>query len=233
MQKFKLVLKTQAAAPLSYPETNSLLIPVNFYNGITNPIVAEVSTKNQIGYTANDGGTAENISLGMIPYLAIYETAPVTSDLDIYWETSTGGLVSELNFNIENVDNTTPCDITDVSIDWSESDAPGTFISDTFSAVSCSGVELDDLVQNTTVQLISVQNGLGSEKVNEFELIQTPGKNEYRIKIGTTLYEGYFLAWNDNARRTWTFTFPNRSSGHNINPSAFFSNYENSSSSKC
>ena len=205
--KRKADIQNEKSAPLSYPESGSILIPINFFNGISNPIVAEISTKKEIGWSANDSG-AQDVSLGMIPYLSVYETAPVTSDLDIYWETSTGGLISDLNYNIINVDNTVPCGITNPSIDWIESDAPGTVISDVFTAVSCSGVELSDPSNATTISLISVKNGLGSEKVNEFVMEEpTPGQHEYQISLTTAQYEGFFLAWNNNARRTWTFTF--------------------------
>ena len=194
-------------APLSYPSSTSLLMPINFYNGEANPLVAEISTKKEIGWSANDTGVAGSTDLGMIPYLAIYETEPVVSDLDIYWETSTGGLIADLNYNIKTLDNTVPCGITDPSIDWTEGNAPGDIISAKFKAVSCTGVELDDPVQKTEVTLVSVMNDLGHEKVHEFVMVKTLGSNEYQIEIGTNPYEGYFLAWNDENRRTWTFTF--------------------------
>ena len=44
----------------------------------------------------------------MVPSLAVYETQPLKSKLDIYWETSTNGLISELNEAIETGDVTTP-----------------------------------------------------------------------------------------------------------------------------
>jgi len=197
------------AAPFSYPTDESILMPINFFNGETNPYVAQISTKKKIGWTNSDGVTTENTSLGMTPYLAIYETEPVTSNLDIYWETSTSGLISELNYNIATIDNTVPCDITDPSINWSEADPPGTIISDLFKAVACNGTELDALADDTTIDLISVKNGLNHEKVHEFKLVQpNPAVNEYYIEIPTNPnWEGFFLAWNDNNRRTWTFTF--------------------------
>jgi len=194
-------------APLSYPSSKTILIPINFYNGEANPLVAEISTKKEIGWSANDTGVAGSTDLGMIPYLAVYETEPVVSDLDIYWETSTGGLIADLNYNIKTLDNTVPCGITDPNIDWSEGDAPGDIISAKFKAVSCTGVELDDPAQETEVTLVSVMNDLGHEKAHEFVMDKTIGFNEYQIQIGTNLYEGYFLAWNDENRRTWTFTF--------------------------
>jgi len=62
----------------------------NLYQLDTNPLVARVSTSKEIGVT----------TLTMVPHLAIYETEPVESLLDIYWETSTTGLISDLNADI-------------------------------------------------------------------------------------------------------------------------------------
>ena len=60
-----------------------------FYQSETNPLIARISTSQPIG-TLNGGGVY-NITLG------VYETAPVESLLDIYWETSSVGLISDLN----------------------------------------------------------------------------------------------------------------------------------------
>ncbi len=198
-----------AVAPLSYPHATSIMMPVNFYNGVTNPLVAQVSTNTKIGWSANDNGTVGSKDLGMIPYLSVYETAPVVSELDIYWETSTSGLISELNYNIENIDNTAPCGMTNLSIDWTESQQPGSIISDIFKAVSCTGVELDSLGDNTTIQLLSVINRNGVDRSTEFILDQpSPLFNSYQLKINNaTQWMGYFLAWNDINERTWDFTF--------------------------
>ena len=192
-------------APFSYPDKTSILMPVNFFNGVSNPLVAQLSTKAQIGWVANDTGV-QDTTLGMIPYLAIYETAPIESDLDIYWETSTSGLISELNFNVATVDNTGPCDMTDPSIDWVEDMAPGTIISDDFSAVSCIGVDLSDPAYQTTIDLISVINDNGNSRIGDIELFKYAGRNEYRLQLSNNNWQN-FLAWNNENDRTWHFTF--------------------------
>ena len=198
----------QAAAPNSYPTATSILMPINFFNGKANPLVAQISTKKEFGYRNSDGfPVSEDDSLGMIPYLAVYETEPVTSNLDIYWETSTGGLISDLNYNILTVDNTVPCDIREPSITWSEADPPGSVISSIFQAVSCAGVDLDNPVDNCTVQLLSVKNLNNDLKTWHFKLEKDPFYNRYWIELSSDPYEGFFLAHNDNNARTWVFTF--------------------------
>ena len=63
----------------------------NFYQLDTNPLIARISTlSGAIGVTSGD----------MNPILAVYETEPVNSLLDIFWETSTAGLISDLNEDV-------------------------------------------------------------------------------------------------------------------------------------
>ena len=64
------------------------------YDSESNPILARVSTRKNIGSTGQQ--------IDPYPFfLSVYETEPTESRLDIYWETSTSGLISELNNLIE------------------------------------------------------------------------------------------------------------------------------------
>ncbi len=57
----------------------------------TNPLIARISTLSQ-----DIGVVVANAT----PILSVYETEPVTSLLDIFWESSTSGLISDLNEDI-------------------------------------------------------------------------------------------------------------------------------------
>jgi len=209
--ELKLGLNTQVGAanyaskPFSYSNTASLTVPIHFYNGQTNPLVAKLSTRQKIGWPMYDSTFSD---LGMVPYLAIYETAPVVSELDIYWETSSSGLISDLNYNIINVDNTIPVDITEPSIDIIESQGPNTDCSGTFSAVAADGTTLENPINQTTVSLAAVYTDLdpNTDVKQKFQFIQPGLNNEYQLK---TAYDpdGYFLAWANNERRTFNFIF--------------------------
>lgn len=41
------------------------------------------------------------INTAFTPFLSIYETKPIISNLDIYWETSTSGLVEDINYDLQ------------------------------------------------------------------------------------------------------------------------------------
>lgn len=76
----------------------------NFYQLETNPLIARISTTNDIGVVAvendNTPPTYPSDPDNMIPYLSVYETKPDYSLLDIFWETSTSGLISDLNTDV-------------------------------------------------------------------------------------------------------------------------------------
>ena len=166
----------------------------NFYQLDTNPLIARISTLSQsIGVTA---GT-------MLPFLAVYETEPVNSLLDIFWETTTTGLISDLNEDILTGSNA-PIGITPVGFLFKENQNPngsGTttgasdspYITDAFYPLSPEGASLT----NTTLSSLTVtDNNSPANNLNFFEaeLNQTvgdPNFGSYRIKIKNN-YFTYF-----------------------------------------
>ena len=74
-------------------------------------VVEEVVISKAITYSTGDTFTFTQEDYLPIENLAILETAPTISNLDIYWETSSAGLISELNEAIRNSVNSTEADI--------------------------------------------------------------------------------------------------------------------------
>ena len=70
---------------------------MNLYQNGTNPLIGRISTATNIGVISTNV-----TNTNMVPYLAIYETEPIESLLDIFWETSTVGLIADLNADILN-----------------------------------------------------------------------------------------------------------------------------------
>ena len=69
----------------------------NIYQLQSNPSIARISTVNAIGVTATSSSTTN-----MVPFLSVYETKPTQSDLDIFWETTTMGFISDINADVLN-----------------------------------------------------------------------------------------------------------------------------------
>jgi len=70
---------------------------VNFYQLDTKPSIARITTVKEVGTVAVPSQGGSNL---MIPTLSVYETAPNISLLDIYWESTTSGYISDLNEKI-------------------------------------------------------------------------------------------------------------------------------------
>ena len=75
-----------------------------FYKNESDPLVGEISTSQtsslQFGTTTVGPGTPPVYTT--IENLAVFETEPVTSKLDIFWETSSTGVISSLNEAVAN-----------------------------------------------------------------------------------------------------------------------------------
>lgn len=140
------------------------------------------------------------------PLLAVFETAPFESSLDIYYETSTSGLVSQINDNINDVilDNWS---VNDASISTaignvSESTAPGTYIATLYAfndAVTFEQME-------GAIFTLDAGGAVGGNQRYTVEL--DPGDGKYKVKLN----QGFVFDSGDNARGLFvTGTFGNTS----------------------
>lgn len=199
------------------------IIPNIIYKGETNPQIARVETNAQFGVAYNNCTPNPAFSIPVIdiadivppntasqPWgttVSVYETAPVESLLDIFWESTTSGLVKDLNFNIENNDNTIPVGITDPQISWSEADKWGDQISGTFEAAGVGGQGLGG---TCTITLNSVTRGDGTPQ-NQIILVETgPGTGEYYLQIDPALeavFSPLFLCYEDSLKNIFYFNF--------------------------
>ena len=114
----------------------------------------------------------------MSPILTIHETEPIESKLDIYWETSTGGLVSDLNTAILTSDTWTPVGFGDsvngkMTYKHKESAALNSYVVHDSGggfhiyAINYAG---NPTSSPSTFVLASVIDGLGNERKSEFAL---------------------------------------------------------------
>jgi len=192
---------------------------LDVYQTESNPPVGRVSqsdVNNPIGSDPQPVATttAYNFLLG------VYETAPVESVIDIYWETSTSGLISELNeaINAES-GGIVGFDTTDGTGKWvyfqDENIIPG-------QSVNTRGNTYDSLapfypiygggsaVVNSIINLTSVIDGAGRNRTTEFQLNRdsgngAEGQDTYNITITTDSF--FYYGQNANIDETYTFTF--------------------------
>jgi hypothetical protein len=151
-----------------------------FFNYQTNPFITKLKTQKPIGQFAVAGNEK------FYNRLSVYETQPEFSNIDIFWETSSAGLISDLNTAIA-VTTTTPTGLksstgvgVDVIFDFNENDASGSYITDTIKAINGTPAFI---TSNISMALVNVYNS-GHDISNQFTL-ENQGLGGYRIKTTT------------------------------------------------
>lgn len=157
----------------------------NFYQLQSNPLVGRISTSKPIGVTA----------ASMIPTLGIYETSPIQSLLELFWETSSTGLISDLNWDINTgfdgaydttpkgfifIENQNPAGLNFDPADTGEPDCP--YITDEFFILNNTNVPI-----NAVCTLVSVTDSTPAnlDVTNRFELVEV-APFQYRVRIKAT-----------------------------------------------
>ena len=151
----------------------------NLYQIDSKPLIARLSTSKTIGSLTN----------AMRPFLAIYETDPVDSLLDIFWETNTVGLIADLNADVR-TGSDDPVAFTADAFQFLESDTIGHSLTNAFWPVSSEGVvfnasyptTLQSGAYYTSIRTGNTQNLL-SDSDSLFEVIQDSTTKSYTIKL--------------------------------------------------
>jgi hypothetical protein len=162
------------------------------YSYKSNPFAARIElTDISLGSTEND------LTTNPLAELAIYETEPFDSALDIYWETSTSGLISELNNAIGASDLTIPVSLDTPSVtSYDEYTNLGGSATSTFYARDNNG----SIIPGATMVLSSVENSsfIGNNVSTNFSLV-SDGGGGYHIATATHQYYT-----NDNKKNKFT-----------------------------
>ncbi len=147
-----------------YPGAEGEVDPF-FLRNNKNPLIATINTQKRMGFTSTN---QEEATYKFADKLMVFETEPFKSNIDIYYETSTTGLISELNNSILSDGSGTtdaPFGLSSININnWFESTAVGQSISNTFEVVNSSGASQGGTTAlSTTVVIKEITNsGTGS-----------------------------------------------------------------------
>lgn len=140
-------------------------------NANENPLMARLST-NTLGVTSNNFDAK----------LAVFETEPVKSSLDIYYETPTCGLVQELNDNIEQTTISTfsfdSANSSDLSADISESSRLNTTVATLYGFYDLQGT--DTIIDSGVTFALALQN-------DDFDIALNTSTNKYEIVTKSAL----------------------------------------------
>ena len=194
--------------------------PEAVYNYDTKPVLFQVSTQKAIGIT-EDQYTTPQLGNGNFPYppdmyLAVYETAPYVSPLEIFYESSTSELVSDLNESLVN-ENTNITGISTFTSNFPESAQIGTVITTDFfptaggvnvTTASLSSYTVynyfdqspDTGTLDTTVLQNSGFNVEAGSSVGSFRIVTAE-----RFYAGSSAEAGYFVDWRGKYQFNLTF----------------------------
>lgn len=178
---------------------------LNFYQLQNKPLIGRISTVNTIGVLADD----------MIPFLSVYETRPTESALELFWETSTTGLISDLNADVlTGFEGPTGLGGFDyIHFEWQDFEGASTvtgeinskYITDPFYVKN----QLNYPINNSSLTLVSVVDGLGNTRTGEFAVEYTapssPDPATYRLYITNSV--GFIFNNNAATAESYTFTF--------------------------
>jgi hypothetical protein len=156
-----------------------------FYQVISNPLIGRLTTDTKLGITTAEAGSIIEGPPKTIR-LAICETDPVDSRLDIYWETSSAGIISELNQAI--LDGTdAPSTIDDWSFFLSEAFDIGDNAVTDFYFADALGSPLDIPIGDIVLVVTDGDNNIR----DEFSLTVGSAPGEFNITTNDWFYYGY------------------------------------------
>ena len=178
----------------------------NIYQLNTSPLIARVSTINQVGVIGNYAtiSSSPNNFDAMSPFLGVYETDPVKSMLDIFYETSTADYISNLNWDIT-VGSNGVTGVSAINFIYNENQPLGaadfdletgaidsSWVTDEFWFTDASGTIVEDIDSVSFQVRNNNPDILASDVTNHFELVKREAlPSVYRIKIiDNTTYFG-------------------------------------------
>ena len=161
-----------------YPGVAGDVDPIYLENN-KNPFVATLTTKSRLGYEAS---TQQSTSWKFAKGLTIFETKPVKSQIDIYYESSSTGLVSDFNDGVAYSTGPSgqPFDTSPFDGKLEESINYPQDVSNVFYVVDSNGVQITQnspRIQIKEVKRLNVSNTYNAFTVSPFDLqiVQQPG----------------------------------------------------------
>ena len=187
-----------------------------FYRSESNPFIAEFITSqtpaNQFGVNNIDYNGSTNTVYEKFENLSIFETKPTTSRLDIFWESTTAGLLEDLNTAIQQ-DTNGAFGITNFNYDHEEAFGIGVDITGEFSFTDVQG---SIIVPNSDPVLTSVYDDLDptDNRNGEFNIVAGSSPGFYKLQTNAYFYYGINAA----QLESYTFTFTVETLDNNNQP---------------
>ncbi len=187
------------------------------YQYDSDPYIARLSTRKTIGEQDFRSGTLERPVFGnnLFQSLAVYETNPIVSNLEIFWETSTWGWVSQLNEDIL-VSGNSPGGITEFEyLHFEDQDPAGTgsvygsadsrLVTNEWGVTNqAGGLDLTGIIVPGTFSAFD-QASPPNDRTSEFEIIPAPSGNTGKYQIA--INDSFCYLTDANINENYTFSF--------------------------
>ncbi len=180
----------------------------NFYQLDTNPLISRLATSN--AGTTNVGVLTAGLTT---PFLSIVETEPVESLLQLFYETSTAGLIADLNADI-NTGFDGVAALSALSYSHNEGMAANTDITAVFYPQNNQGSNFSNAnisaVSMTVVdgaQQTRATGNLADGFTGDFKLITSGTGYKLQTAVNTFVYSNAGYENNGDSKETYTFTF--------------------------
>ena len=195
----------------SYPNNTTEYVDPLYLDASANPFVAQIATNFLIGFAPTVQELASNPQFSK--NLNVFETDPVTSKIDIYWESSTSDRIYTLNDSIETGTAGLPVGISEPNFNMLESITPGinSWVSDTFNIIDDGAAPIAG-----STATMNVTNG-NNANIGMFEMVESPAAPAYRIRYNPTDANVYYGS--DSNVRTFNFNITGTASTGQSNTS--------------
>ena len=214
------VLQFEDAASSVVPITDTESPFSAFYKADSNPFVAEFVTSQDPNFQFGVFNTKTGSDYNKIENLAILETEPTVSRLDIYYETSSSGIILDLNNAISNTPGIATANFDSFNTTPFQEDivAGDEILASNFEIVDNFGIEYDPTVYNAgtgdgdgiIVTLNSVINGAGTDVTSFFTLtnpVDTSSNKEFNVQVNASFISNVGYYGSDSTIRNFTFNF--------------------------
>ena len=186
------------------PQGDPINALADIYESTTNPLIARLATANSgIAYSSDVLGSFPRTSAPgqQYPfYLSVLETNPVVSRIELYYETSTSGVIQALNSATIEGENI-PTDLLNWDFNLSEANAIGDAITDPFYLQTTDTIGGFVEATDVTLNNWNVFDESGNNRFDDFEVIKID-KNTQDPNGDTTNYDRFYL----KSKNTFVFT---------------------------
>ena len=172
--------------------------PFCIYDFDTNPYISKISTQQAVGVNENEfASPPSGYDYPAVMGLAVVETSPFVSQLELFYEATTTGLISDLNYSVQNATG----GINGVSISgeqgFYEDGASGTRVTPDFFPTS--GGQIDNTYNATLISVFNYAYGTTNLNSTNYGLSNTDQRfslqsgsvtGSYKIQTEDTFYAG-------------------------------------------